>query len=198
MSYHRYITEAFVLGSEPSGEASRRVVLLTRSCGLLYAHVQGVRLGRSRLRPYLSTHGLFEASLVRGRETWRLVGALPETDEDGVRRIVRPGELALLARLAVLLRRLVALDAPDEMLFDRVAETVRFLAHEDLRADELPLVEAIGASRILFLLGYLDAGRPETALAAQGGWDRSSLSTLAPVRAVLVSAINEAIAASHL
>ena len=187
-----------MLGSEPSGEHSRRVVLLTRSCGLLYAHVQGMRLGRSRLRPYLSTHSIFEASLIRGRETWRLVGAFPVTDEEGARRVVRAGELALLARLAALVRRLVAQDAPDETLFERVAETVRFLACENLRADELPLVEAIGVSRILFLLGYLDALRPGAEQAARSGWERSALPALAPARTVLVGAINEALAASHL
>ncbi|MDP3734855.1 MAG: recombination protein O N-terminal domain-containing protein [bacterium] len=197
MSYHRYMTEALVLGSEPSGEASRRVVLFTRSCGLVYAHAQGARLCRSRLRPHLATLSRSRVSLVRGRETWRLVGALTEPDE-GACESARPGAAAVIARLAALVRRLVPQDAPDEKLFERVAETVRFVVREDLREDELALVEVIGVSRVLFLLGYLDAGQPGAAVAAQSGWDRSLFSALAPARAALVGAINEALAASHL
>jgi len=198
VSYHRYITDALVLGSEPSGEASRRVVLFTRSCGLVSAHAQGLRSCRSRLRLHLATLTLSRVSLVRGREMWRLVGALTYADREEVYRAMSSGASAVIARLAAILRRLVSQDAPDETLFERVAETVRFVAREDLRDDELSLVEIIGVSRILFLLGYLDALRPGAESARQSGWNRAALPALASARSTLVGAINEALTASHL
>ena len=41
--YHLYHTGAVVVGSSPSGEASKTILLFTRELGLVSARAQGVR-----------------------------------------------------------------------------------------------------------------------------------------------------------
>jgi hypothetical protein len=126
---------------------------------------------------------------------WRLVGVLSGTDGEVAQRAVRPRAVALIARLISLVRRFVLQDAPDETLFERVVETARFVTRENLHEDELSLVEAIALARVLFILGYLDAGQPGLAAAAGSGWERDELARLAPERGTVVLAVNEALAA---
>jgi recombinational DNA repair protein (RecF pathway) len=139
MSYAVYTTRGWILGSAPTGEASKMYTLYTEDFGLVHARAQGVRLLSSKLRYNLADYGLCDISLVRGKEFWRLTGAsslpLPEKG-----KVIR-------ARVLGLVRRLVQGEEKNERLF---------VALEDLSREDLSETDAL--CDILAALGYLDLG----------------------------------------
>ena len=74
-------TDAFVMNRYPHGESNFTYKLLTEEFGLLYAHGQGVRELKSRNKYALKTGQLLEVTLVRGREVWRITGAVGKEGE---------------------------------------------------------------------------------------------------------------------
>ena len=66
--HHIYHTEAFVLGSRNVGEANKMLSLYTRELGLVYAHAQGIRLGKSKLRFGLQDFSHATVDLVQGKD----------------------------------------------------------------------------------------------------------------------------------
>ena len=75
MSHTLYSTECIVLGSVDSGEANRYISLFTREMGLVRAVARSVREEKSKLRYCLQSFSFTDATLVRGREVWRITGA---------------------------------------------------------------------------------------------------------------------------
>ena len=66
-------TDCFVISSSPQGEANKQLDLLTRDFGLIRATAQGVRWLKSKLRYSLTDFSFTHASLVRGKEFWRVL-----------------------------------------------------------------------------------------------------------------------------
>ncbi len=137
MSYSVYSTRGFILGSTPSGEASKIYTLYTEHFGLARARAQSVRLLSSKLRYNLGDYSFCMFSLVRGREIWRLVGAekldLPEKSS------------AARARVLNLVRRLVQGEEKNEKLWKTM-----------LAMTEEKISEPVILSHVLNSLGYLD------------------------------------------
>ena len=150
MSYAVYTTRGFILGSSPTGEASKLYVLYTEDFGLIRAKAQGVRLVQSKLRYNLEDYSFCTISLVRGKEFWRITGAVSDTS---------PKETVILrARVLNLVRRLVQGEEKNEKLFEAL----------------LPLASSVISevsilSQILFSLGYLDIST------VQGKSDRETI-----------------------
>lgn len=137
MSYAVYTTRGFILGSAPSGEASKTYSIYTEDFGLVAARAQGVRLLASKLRYNLEEYSLATLSLVRGREVWRVTGAEKE-------HLPRSGAQAR-ARILNLTRRLVQGEERNDGLFSALL----YLGDEKLSETAI-LAEILGA------LGYLD------------------------------------------
>lgn len=74
MSYAIYKTEAIIMRTIPSGEASSDVVLFTRDLGKITARVQSARKIESTMRMHLTKYNHVTVDVIRGKNTWRLVG----------------------------------------------------------------------------------------------------------------------------
>jgi recombinational DNA repair protein (RecF pathway) len=138
MSYAIYSTRGFILGSVPSGEASRVYSVYTEDFGLIRAKAQSVRLLSSKLRYNLDDYSFGTFSLVRGKEVWRVTGA---------DMISQSSEKTLRARILSLIRRLVNGEERNDELWKALVG----LTDAKTSADETKVL-----SHILSSLGYLD------------------------------------------
>ncbi|MDE1874668.1 MAG: recombination protein O N-terminal domain-containing protein [Patescibacteria group bacterium] len=140
MSYAIYTTQGFILGSSPSGEASKIYSIYTEDFGLIRAKAQGVRLIRSKLRYNLDDYGFCAVSLVRGKEVWRVTAVERlSSAPKGVDDLGR-------ARVLNLVRRLVQGEERNDALF------AALLMLEAM----IPTKETDVLARVLSALGYLD------------------------------------------
>ncbi len=99
----------------------------------------------------------------------------------------------MLARAALLLRRLLPPEEKHEKLFDAVVACAALLQTKSYENAELRDVEILLALRILFYLGYLGEPREFLSVAASDGFGAPELSFVAPLRRQLVSVINSSL-----
>lgn len=149
MSYSVYTTRGFILGSTPSGEASKIYYIYTEDFGLICAKAQSVRLLTSKLRFNLQEYSFGTFSLVRGKEIWRLIGVGD--------KVYRSDLVQMEARVLNLVKRLVFGEEKNSTLFEILVfmtQGIESRDHSDLLAFEhLILVH------ILSCLGYFDGKR---------------------------------------
>jgi len=149
---HKYETPALVLTRTPIGEAALLVTILTPEFGLVRARAEGLRRPGAKLAHALQTLDECDVILVRGKEGWRLSGAvLVESwfqllDHDTRSRV---------GRIAGLLLRLVHGESTDPELFVIVMSFVKNLQTLPTAAQDT--AECYVALKILAHLG-LDAG----------------------------------------
>lgn len=181
---HKYVTRAIVLARAPLAESASLITLLTEEFGLVRARAEGLRKPGAKLAHALQTLDACEVTLVRGKEGWRLSGALlvrswfKELSHDARARA---------GRVAGLLLRLVHGEAADALLYGIYAQFLESLPA--LTEEEQDAAECFAALRLLAALG-LDAGAIP---------DDRGYAPLAPEeRRALVTRINHGIAASGL
>mgnify|MGYP001567250827 CR=1 FL=1 len=75
---YKYETRGIVLSRAPSGEANAFITLITPELGLVRARAQGVRKPGAKLAAALATFAESSLVLVRGKEDWRIAGAVLE------------------------------------------------------------------------------------------------------------------------
>jgi DNA repair protein RecO len=144
MSYAVYTTEGFILGSAPSGEASKTYWIYTKDFGLVRARAQSVRMLSSKLRYSLEDFSFGTFSLVKGKEMWRLTGAADK---------IAPKDTAFMrARVLSLVRRLTHGEERNNRLFS----SAKFM-FEDAPKEELEAIELLVLIHVLSSLGYLDS-----------------------------------------
>lgn len=160
--HHIYHTPSFILSGSDIGEANRTFAVFTRELGLIRASAQGVRFQKSKLRYSLHELSFSDISLVRGKEFWRVTGAV---QRDCLYESLRgnPHLLAVFGRVFALLLRLLSGEEKNSLLWSYLEEAFRFAATAKL-AETAPVrnFECIFVLRILSSLGYLGAS-PETA-----------------------------------
>lgn len=151
---HKYETRAIVLSRAPSGESNTFITLLTPGLGLVRARAQGLRRPGAKLAAALTTLSESEVVLVRGREGWRITGAV--LAENWFVKMGRPLMRRRAARVSGLLTRLVVGETQDVMLFPIVRGFFEALAtiHDEAHAEA---AEMLAVLRILSALGF-DAG----------------------------------------
>jgi DNA repair protein RecO (recombination protein O) len=145
---HKYQTLGIVLSRKDHGEANVLVSILTPELGLVRARVQGVRKSGAKLATGITTLATSSCTLVRGKEGWRLVGALNERND--AKTLSFEGR-EVVGRVAFLIDRLVKGESQDDRLF-----TVFYTLLNTLRAytgDEYELYEYLGVLYILALHG---------------------------------------------
>lgn len=186
---HKYETRGIVLSRTPVGEANVVVAILTSELGLLYARAQGLRETRAKLAHALPTFAESDVVLVRGKDGWRLSGAV--LVDNWFTALGSRAARARAARVTTLVLRLSPGEVHEESLFETVHGFLHTLAHSEPGSHDA--AEVLAALRVLAALG-LDAGAlPSGALFAE-----EALQTVEKERAHYVSRVNRGIAASGL
>ncbi len=187
---YKYETRGIVLARAPSGEANAFVTLITSELGLVRARAQGVRRPGAKLAAALATCAESELVLVRGKEGWRIAGAVLE--KNWFARLQHSSQRARASRVSGLLLRLVVGETHDPALFPIMNGFLEALAA--LPEDMHEAVEVLAALRVLAALG-LDAGE------IPGGASEFTPSALVDIRAArtnYIARINHGITASGL
>ncbi len=179
---HKYKTRGIVLSRAPAGEANALVTILTPDIGIVRARAQGVRKSGAKLSAALATFAESELVLVRGRESWRIAGAVLK--ENWFLKMRHNAARERAARVCHLLLRLVAGETRDEKLFSIIKEFFEALAPAP--EDNNEAAEILAALRILAALGFDEGEIPEEIIAVKKN------------RATYIRRINRGIEASGL
>jgi DNA repair protein RecO len=153
MSYTIYTTKAIVLAAADRGEANRTVTLLTADLGLIRATVQSVREVKSKHRYGLQLFSYSDVSLVLGKGGWRVTGVMP-IESYGLELSQVQQLYAVYVRAASLVKRLVAGEESNPLLFREMHDALRFLVVETIDEEELQFFETLLILRVLNHLGY--------------------------------------------
>jgi DNA repair protein RecO (recombination protein O) len=182
---HKYATEGMVLARTPLAEAGLLVTVLTPELGLIRARAEGARRSGAKLAHALQTLCESELMLVRGKEGWRLTGAVLAHD----RFSTLSGEARTrVARVATLLLRLIHGERADPALHALFIEFVTALPA--CAADQSDAAESLVVLRLLHALGF-DAGDTPPP-----GYGATALAYAADARTELIARINRGINAS--
>ncbi len=150
---HKYETRGIVLSRSPVGESSAFVMLLTPELGLVRALAQSVRKPQAKLASALATFAESQLVLVRGRDGWRVAGAVLE--ENWFSKLRNANARRRAARVSGLLLRLVTGEAHNPALFQILRGF--FGALSGLTGDTHEAAEMLVVLRMLATLG-LDEG----------------------------------------
>lgn len=197
MAHHTYRTEAFILGSAEAGDANRCLFLLTRELGLVYAHARSVRAMHSKLRQQTQDYTLAQVGLVRGRDVWRLTNALEVCNGSHALREKREARAAL-ARVFLLVRRLLHGQERNEYLFAALSAMLSFLSSNALTERGVKRVEYITVLRVLFCLGYLEKTAAFGGFLYEPVFTEALLETMGDCERQAVHAINASLKATQL
>jgi recombinational DNA repair protein (RecF pathway) len=194
-------TSGFVIESRPSGEAGKILSIFTRDLGLVRASAQGIRLEKSKLRYHAQEYSLGEFSFVRGKEVWRLTNA---SRAESFVHLRQPSK-ELVARIALLLRRLLHGEEPHPELFEQAESFLFFLQEADMLSSEhMKTLESLIVYRILLALGYVGIDKKiDPRIPAHGGGSHPEMSVffldeIAGQRPSMNAHINKALKESHL
>jgi recombinational DNA repair protein (RecF pathway) len=185
----KYPSRGIVLARHATGEANVSLSMLTPEFGLVRARAQGVRKPGAKLAPALQTLTECEAVLVRGKDGWRLSGAVLA---DNWARKLPAAARARAGRIAALILRLVRGETSDPTIFFVFTDFLASLLV--LPEDQQELAEVVAALAILNDLGLDDGEVPERALA----FSPDALAALAPTRRDLILRVNRGLTASGL
>ncbi|OGG47691.1 hypothetical protein A2761_02220 [Candidatus Kaiserbacteria bacterium RIFCSPHIGHO2_01_FULL_51_33] len=196
MSHFHYDTESLVLGGVPVGENNRFLTLLTKEFGLVRAFARSVRVERSKLRYCLQDGSHARISLVRGRDLWRITGAvfLGELGNTVQTREARQ----LVARVFLLVRRLAQGEERNERLFEVVMALLVYLARESEIQKELSAAEQLTVLRILAALGYHSTPETFGSVLHDASLEPSALAHIRMKESQAVSEINMLLSATQL
>jgi recombinational DNA repair protein (RecF pathway) len=191
-------TPGFIIGSSPYGEAGKVLSIFTRDLGFVTAIASGVRLEKAKLRYHSQDYSLGVFSLVRGKEFWRLTSASGSEKRDRGQTI-DSSPRALLARLALLLRRLLQGEDPNPELFDHLKSCADFLAATtSLDAEQMKTLESLTVLRMLASLGYVGSDVILDAHVGHSDLRVELLDELRGQRPSMNRHINKALKESHL
>lgn len=187
--HHKYPTRAIVLGRRSLAETNVLLILLTEHLGLVFAKAQGLRKGSSKLAHALQTLSEANVMLIRGRDGWRLAGAvLHNAHAPGLLPHVR----TRAARVGELVLRLVRGETPDPLLFTVYSAFITALPR--LTEERADAAEVLTALRMLSILG-LDTQELHD---AAGDYSDAALDMAYMDRTELIARVNRGITASGL
>lgn len=187
---HRYETRGIVLSRSPLGEANALITLLTPGLGLVRARAQGVRQSGAKLAAALTTFAESSMVLLRGKEGWRIAGAVLEAR--WLTRLEEVSARASAVRIVGFIVRMVADEANDPVLFQIVKSFFEALVTLPIELHEA--AEVLAALRILAALG-LDAGDIP---GSESDFSVALLTGVQENRVEYIARINRGIAASDL
>lgn len=180
-----------MLSRRPLGEANALVTLLTTDFGIIRARAQGLRKPISKLSPGLQTFMQSDVSLVRGKEGWRLTGAILVRSWAGE---LSPQARTRAARVFDLMQRLTQGEYAEPQLYAIAHALLSALTH--LSEESADAAECLAALRVLHVLGHDAGALPGTS--GMGDYDTGALDEIARARKGYISRINTGIEASGL
>lgn len=195
--HHTHTTPAFVLGSGAHGEANRVLSLLTRDLGLVRAVCKSARKETSTLRFHTQNFSFSTLALVRGREMWRVTGAVSSANI-AARLASEPEKQRIVVQIAALLTRLLQGEEADPELFDLIERGFDFLTAANMPDESVRDFEHLFVLRILAALGYVGRGEEPDIFLDESPFSRELLEQVSSRRREAVRKINEALEASGL
>ncbi len=150
---HKYETRGIILSRAPVGESSAFLTILTPEIGLVRALAQSVRRSGAKLGPSLATFAESDLVLVRGRDSWRVAGAV--LAENWFARLGSAEPRTRAGRVSNLILRLVAGEERENAIFPIISGFFKALATLPEKMHES--VETLAVIRLLSALG-LDSG----------------------------------------
>ncbi|MBI4156049.1 MAG: recombination protein O N-terminal domain-containing protein [Candidatus Zambryskibacteria bacterium] len=209
MAYHIYTTEGIILKALPFGEANVLLYILTKDLGLIVASAQSSRLLKSKLRHGLQEYAHITASLVKGRNGWKLT----DVSEKGsfFFDLPKPYTQCMVQVFFVLLKTIIG-EMPQPAIFETVRTGSEFLAKTfananvrpteaelRIRENDIKNFEILLVLRILYELGYVaQSENTETFLASLNLWNSDLLQKISAKKQPLVQIINKALKESQL
>ncbi len=185
----RYNTTGIILARTPLAEASALIHVLTEEFGLVRARAQGVRGSGAKLASATQTLSESDIIILRGKEGWRLSGAVLLTNWH---RTLTKEQRACAGRVARLLLRLIHGESHDVNVFYVFQSFVHALS--TLPADYTDAAEQLVVLRLLHELGF-DA-EPEQGSGTN--FSHEILEAVAKDRKNYLARINRGISASGL
>lgn len=149
---HKYVTRAIVLGRYAARESGVMLTLLTEDLGLVRAKAEGLRKPGAKLASALQTLCECDVTLIRGRDGWRLAGALLTENRF---RTLSPDARSRAARVASLFLRLMPPDAHEAGFFALYTDFLKELGDSPVETQDT--AECMAALSLLIMLG-LDSG----------------------------------------
>ena len=192
--HHIYHTEGIVLGSTNFGEAGKYYSIFTRDLGMVSASAQGVRKMSSKLRFILQDFAYLKIDLVRGKDFWRVTSASKTNSLEQLNK--KPEALKVFANIAILLKRLLAGEDPNKILFTDLINGLSIL-EKSAKKEELRNIEAIIVLRILNNLGYIGGSETLQTL-IRSPFEENLIFEAAKSRTKILSEINKALKETHL
>lgn len=183
---HRYETDAIVIGRSSLGEESALLVLLTSDLGLVRARAQSVRRSGAKLASALTTLSESRVTLVRGKEGWRIAGAVHAHSW-----LLRLADASRAARFCGLLLRLVGSDSRDHDLFPLMKCYLSALVK--VPAEHHEALEILAALHLLEQLGLC-----AQVLSPDNSFSAEHIQAVEDDRKRFLALVNEGIAASGL
>lgn len=185
----KYPSRGIVLARYPHGEASTTLMVLTPEFGLIRVRAQGLRKPGAKLAPALQTLTECEAIFVRGKDGWRLSGAVLVCNWT---QVLSREARARAGRVASLILRLVRGESSDPTIFfvfNDFLSSLRALSevHQEL-------AEVVVALAILKDLGLDDGELSEQALV----FNEEALTELMSGKRDMILRVNRGLTASGL
>lgn len=200
MAYHIYKTEGVVLGGYEKSEASKALYIFTRDFGLILASAQSIRALKSKLRYALQGLSYAYVDLVKGKGGWRVVNARDrgsflkiKSDQDDARE-----RCSVMARVSILLRRLLKGEEENKVLFDEVVQALSFLQKTPLNKKELFSAEVVIVMRILSALGYWGDNDALAPFVGSNALTQETIQALGEVRPIAIREINKSLKETQL
>ncbi len=189
---HKYTTTGLILSRTPIAEASVLVTILTPDLGLVRARAQSARASGAKLAAALQTLAESDIILVRGKEGWRLSGAV--LGKNWFQEIQSGTARTRIGRTIGLLLRMVHGESLDPLFYTLTMAFVAVLADQPDESLQ-DAIECLAVLRYLRLLG-LEAGEIPGGLSVD--FSEPILQEIIDHRADYILRINRGIAASGL
>lgn len=189
---HKYATTGLVLSRTPIAESSVLVTILTPDLGLIRARAQSVRASGAKLAVALQTLSESDVIVVRGKEGWRLSGAV--LGKNWFETLKDQGTRMRAGRTIGLLLRMVHGESIDPLFYTLTIAFITALTDESDEAIQ-DAIECLTVLRYLRLLG-LEAGEIPGGLSVD--FTEPVLQQIIDARSDYILRINRGITASGL
>ncbi len=193
MSHTIYNTEAFVMSSRSSGEADRTFMLFTKDFGVIMAKATGIRKIESRLRFFVQDFKYIDASLVKGKNYWRLISARPIHALNSRKSLNTPSRIRSLQ----LVQKLAPTEEPLAELFDELVLAYTFTSRVHPVIDDMQSIEALLALKILHSLGYW-GDRASDSEFIKSPFTETVVAKLKTVKKSIIKEVNKSLSATGL
>ena len=193
MSHTIYNTEAFVISSRGSGEADKTFHLFTKDFGTIRAKATGIRKIESRLRYFVQDMKYIDASLVKGKNYWRLVSARPIHDLNSIKSLATPSRVRGLQ----LIGKLAPEEESHSELFSELVAAYTYTSGAHPSNDVVESIEALLALKILHAFGYWGDEQADNMLVVSP-FNLDSIEKIKASRKSIIKELNKSLAATQL